>query len=162
MDAKTFSWASVAALLVAASCGGDVIVDAQGSSTGGSGGSTTTTSTGTTTTTTATTSTTTSTSVCAALLADFKAKLLAARSCNPFINAIQCDGSAIILDECDCPALANETNPGAVDASALAHDIAAQAGCFAPCAGPCSFVGVGYCNPSPDGMSGLCTTIDFP
>lgn len=106
------------ALLVVAACGGKVVVDAGGQ--GGDGGG-------------ATTSVTTSSSSgvdCEALGLAAGAAIDAAEACNPAIDAVQCNGSAVILDTCGCEVVANELNGQAVsDAAKQAYLAWTSAGC---------------------------------
>lgn len=131
------------------SCGGSVVVDGTGSG-GGGGGTTTSTSTS--------TSTSTTVTSCEGLLADLAAKIVTAQACDPLINTVQCDGSAIVLDACSCQILANEKNPAAVAAASAAYQAAAS--CFAPCDAPCAGAGPGFCQPVPNG-GGVCVSAVF-
>lgn len=132
-----------------AACGGSVVVD--GSGAGGSGG-------GTSSSTSTSTTTSTTTTSCDALLADLSAKVAAAQACDPLINSVQCDGSAVVLDACSCQLLANETNPTAVAAAQAAYQAASA--CFPTCDGPCVGIGPGFCQPVPNG-GGVCVSAVF-
>src|SRR4051812_18401866 len=128
--------ASGLCLAVVAACGGKVVVDLPGAGSGGGGGG--------------------GAQSCDALLQSLQQKIAAAQVCSPFINSIQCDGSAMVPDSCGCSVLVNETNQAAIQAADAAAQAAAQGGCFAPCEGPCPFSGPGYCQPSSNGMTGVC------
>lgn len=127
---------SLGSSLLLAACGGNVVVDSGSTGTGGGGGGA-------------------EPGSCDALLADFQAKQAAAVECNPFINAIQCDGSAFVYDACGCQVLANETNPATVAAAQTSYEAAFAAICFAPCDGPCQVYGGGFCS-SNGGSTGVC------
>lgn len=115
---RTTAWtALLLGSLLPAACGGKVVVDAGGS--GGEGG-------------TPTTSTSTSTATsggCDGPNLNLGTALDAALACNPAINAIQCDGSAVVHDHCGCAIVANEHSPDAVAAAQQAYNAWTAAGC---------------------------------
>ena len=90
--------------LLPAACGGKVVVDAGGS--GGEGGSPSTSS---------TTSTATS-GACDGPNVNLGLALDAALACNPAIDIVQCDGTAVVHDQCGCSIVANEHDADAVAA----------------------------------------------
>lgn len=140
---------------VLSACGGKVFVDLPGSAGGGGGGGAGGTGA------TSPTASTGSGMTCDDLVVQLEAAIEAARACNPAISSIQCDGTAIVPDACDCPVLLNEKQPGAVGAAKSAYQAASEAGCLLDCDAPCAQVGPGFCQPSPTGSSGVCN-VAFP
>jgi hypothetical protein len=115
---RTTAW--MALLLgspILAACGGKVVVDASGGGSGGGGG------------TLSTSSSTSGDGGCFQPDLDVAAALDAARACNPAINAIQCDGTAVIHDQCGCSIVANEHSPDAVAAAQQAYNAWTASGC---------------------------------
>jgi hypothetical protein len=121
----TLTWIRTATLaLVVAACGGKVVVDQPGSGGGG-------------------------TTDCATLQTQLGAAVAAAMACSPFVNSIQCDGSAIVYDACGCPFVANETNSAAVSAAAAAYAAWTSGSCGPLACDACVGLGTGgYCDPS--------------
>ncbi|MCC6522404.1 MAG: hypothetical protein IT373_07070 [Polyangiaceae bacterium] len=142
--ARRVLWVSAVAVL---GCGGKAVLDAgDGLGGGGAGGGTTTT----------TTTTTTTVATCDALFQGLEAAIASAVACDPFVNMVQCDGSAVIHDPCGCPVLANETAPSAVEAATDAYDAWTGAGCGPYLCGlPCQPISAGACLGT-SGSSGTC------
>lgn len=115
--------------LVAAGCGGKVVVDQAGSGTttgnvGGSGGAD-----------------------CAALQGRVEATVAAAVTCYPNVSADQCSGVSVVSDACGCPHVANATTPDAVIAASDAYDAWSNSACPVPPCTPCTSLGNGaYCD----------------
>ncbi|MBI4950470.1 MAG: hypothetical protein HY908_00405 [Myxococcales bacterium] len=151
--ARRVFWVSAVAVL---GCGGKAVIDAgDGPGGGGAGGGTTTTTT-TTTTTSTTTTTTTTVLTCDGLYQVLEAAIASAVACDPLVNMVQCDGSAVIHDPCGCPVLANETSPAAVEAATDAYDAWTGAGCGPYLCGlPCQPMSAGLCMAT-SGSSGTC------
>jgi hypothetical protein len=118
-----------ASLALLAGCGGKVVVDQPGSGgSGGSGGG--------------------GAGDCSTLQGTLAAAVDAALSCNPYINSIQCNGTAIVHDACGCAYVANETNVDAVAAAQTAFTAWANAGCTLVCDACPPESPNGYCEPS--------------
>lgn len=125
-----FSAASLA--LLAAGCGGKVVVDQPGSG-GGSG-----------------------TTDCATLQTELAAAVAAAMACNPAVDQIQCDGTATVSDACGCPFVANEKNPAAVTAALDAYAAWTSGSCGPLACDACAGLGTGgYC----DATTSLCSNV---
>jgi hypothetical protein len=152
---------------LAAACGGEAVVDAEGGA--GHGGSTTTsTTTGTTTGTTSSTTTSTSTGTgtstgtstgtgtdnCLILEQELAAAISAAQSCEPTDPVVQCDGSAFVYDYCMCQLLANEHNLEAIDWAFDAFDAWVASGCGPWLCEWCPPLLPGFCAGSPG--NGFC------
>lgn len=149
---RAFSFAPLALFTAILGCGGNVVVDkGTAAGGGGAGGGSTTSS----------TSTTSGTDECSGLVSTFETTFAQAISCNPFINAIQCNGTAAAIDACGCPVLANENDLKAIQAAVVAYDAAFQAACFAPCDTPCQVFGPGFCSQTGSGSTGVCM-VAFP
>jgi hypothetical protein len=139
-------------------CGATVVFETDGSGGSGQGGSS---SSGSPSSTKATSSGGVTTGgMCADLLAAFELAVVEATACNPFISVPQCTGTAILLDTCGCPAIvANELQPGLVDAARTAYDAWVAAGCGPYDCQTCDRARSGACVPAPDGQSGVCTPV---
>ncbi len=75
--------------------------------------------------------------------------LAAAMACNPTVSSIQCDGSALVPDQCGCLHIANEKYPDLVEAAKAAYDAWAGVCPTPPCLpDACLPLGsAGYCSP---------------
>ena len=134
----------VSVLVALGGCGGKAVIDGPDGFGGGGG-----------------TTTTTTAVTCDGLFQVYDAALADAVSCNPFVNMMQCDGTASVHDPCGCPVLANETNPTAVQAAVAAYDawVAASCGPYL-CGAPCQTLSPGFC--SGTGPSdGVCVSAVF-
>jgi hypothetical protein len=141
------------ALSFLVACGGKVVFVAEGD--GGSGGSTSSSS-------SSSGSSTSSSSGggCSDLKIQLDAAVAAAIVCNPLINQVQCDGTAVIHDACDCPSiLLNEKNPNQVANAKAAYSAWTTAGCGpAQCGKLCVPATSGFCQPDPNGTTGTCVS----
>ncbi len=92
------------------------------------------------------------TSDCERLTAEADAAIAAAVACDPAVDSIQCNGSAVLTETCACPRIANETHPELVEAAQKAIN-AREAACpLVPCAFPlCQEPAASYC-----GANGAC------
>jgi hypothetical protein len=147
-------------------CGGKAVVDpaSSGGSGGaggiaGHGGTSTSSTSGTSTSTSSGTSATGGTAdVCTLLKEDLDQKVLAARSCDPTIYLEQCNGEAMIYDDCGCDTVANEHNPEAVKAALEAFAAWVDAGCGPYDCQWCPPAVPALCEATPDGKTGYCVS----
>ncbi len=93
---------------------------------------------------------------CDVLSAQYEDAIRAATTCDPTLNSIQCDGTAVLNYTCGCPSiLLNERNPELVLAAQQAYDAWVAGGCGpVPCGQACFPATSGGCVPS--GTSGSC------
>jgi hypothetical protein len=91
-------------------------------------------------------------SECERLTAEADAAIAAAVACDPAVDSIQCNGSAVLTEACACPRIANEAHPELVEAAQKAIN-AREAACPpVPCAFPlCQEPAASYC-----GANGAC------
>src|SRR5262245_6566484 len=128
------------------SCGGKVVVD-NGAGGEGTGGTTNA-------------SGSASGVDCGSLQTDLAAKIEAARACQLDANVVECGGTAFVSDTCGCQLLANENNPQAVADAQAAYTSWVNAGCGPnPCTTACAQPLAGFCASTPDGLSGVCTSV---
>ncbi len=91
-------------------------------------------------------------SECELLTAEANAAVAAAVACDPAVDSIQCNGSAVLTQDCVCPRVANEAHPELVEAAQKAIN-AREAACpLVPCIfQECQEPAASYC-----GASGAC------
>lgn len=139
-----------------AACGGKVTF-VEGSGAGSGGDASSSTSNGTTTSSKASTGATTGSGepTCDDLLAAFEKAVDVAQVCDPKASVLQCDGSFILLDACDCPSLVlNEKNFQAATDAVAAREAWKGAGCPSLECAACFEAQGGTCSPEP-GPNGL-------
>ncbi|MFO0615986.1 MAG: hypothetical protein U0414_25550 [Polyangiaceae bacterium] len=154
------AWAGALCGFVAtAACGGKVTW-VEGSGTGAGGDAATSTGNAST---SHGASTSTGTATCEDLLAAFTGAVEAAQVCDPKLDVVQCDGSVVLFDACDCPSLVlNEDHPALVKAAVDARAAWVGAGCPSLDCGACFEAMGGTCSPAtgPGGM-GVCVGLSL-
>lgn len=93
---------------------------------------------------------------CAALWAAYQGAIAAAQACDPDLDKVQCDGSAVSPDACGCfTILLNEESASKVGAASDAYAAWEAAGCGPVDCTQCEpNAGNGYCT-----TSGVCTPL---